>query len=79
MNLVDVVVWMDEDEIWLDWSSAVTVENFKKYRSDVLAVDRPYVNAQLVTSKPFTDAIGVCVFFFLDERQKSSHSFLLIV
>lgn len=59
VKLVDVVVWQDKNEIELSWSAKETVQSFKKYRTDVLAVNQPSVNAHLVTAQEFVDAFGV--------------------
>lgn len=52
MNLVDIVIWTDKNEILLSSNMEEVMNNFKKYRSEVLA--RPNIIAQLVTFQNFT-------------------------
>lgn len=57
MVLVGVVVWTKQDEITLSNNSSETLNNFLKYRRDILMNEFPNDNAQLITANSFENGI----------------------
>lgn len=50
--LVGVKVWSQRDEIEVDLNAEKTLDNFLRYRMEVLARSMPNDNAQLITLVP---------------------------
>lgn len=53
MALIGVVIWSEKNLVELSGNSNTTLDNFLKYRADVLVKDHPNDNAQLLTGESF--------------------------
>ncbi|XP_022685714.1 disintegrin and metalloproteinase domain-containing protein 28-like isoform X3 [Varroa jacobsoni] len=84
--LVGVKVWSQRDEIEVDLNAEKTLDNFLRYRMEVLARSMPNDNAQLITDVTFDqDVVGkalkgpICTFRYSGGVNKDHHESVAVV
>ncbi|XP_028968697.1 zinc metalloproteinase-disintegrin-like atrolysin-A [Galendromus occidentalis] len=84
--LVGVRVWSQRDEIEVDINAEKTLDNFLRYRMEVLAKSIPNDNAQLVTDLTFEkDVVGkalkgpICTYQYSGGVNKDHHESVAVV